>query len=97
MKKIHESQVHVNYKSHDVLVLESDKGVKFKMTYTCENASERFQGELFVGDKWEHFFSLLDLGEVGNKSMYVRSESERRHRCVYFQKLGKKFFEKMMN
>ena len=89
MKKIHESQVHVNYKSHDVLVLESDKGVKFKMTYKCENAYESFTGELFVGDKWEHFFSLLDLGEVGNKDMYVHSESERRSRSVYFQKLGK--------
>jgi hypothetical protein len=67
----------------------------FKMTYECSNASERFKGELFVGNKWEHFFSMLDLGVVEEKSMYVREEIVRKQRCRELQKLGKKFYENM--
>jgi hypothetical protein len=97
MKTIYESKVHVRDMSHDVLILEGPQYLKMKMTYECSNATERFTGELFMGQKWEHFFSMLDLGVTVDKSMYVRSEIERRNRSVELQKLGKKFFESMKN
>jgi hypothetical protein len=95
MEKIHESKIHNSSISHDVLILKGSQNIKFKMTYECSNASERFTGELFVGLKWEHFFSILDLGVVVDKGMYIRSEIERIERCEKLQTLGIKFFENM--
>jgi len=97
MKTIHESKVHVRDKSHDVLILEGTQGLKFKMTYECSNGSEWFAGKLFVDNKWEHFFSMLDLGVVVDTSMYIKSPFQRKERCEELQKLGEKFFENMMN
>jgi len=89
MKTIHESKY--------VLILKDSNDVRFKMTYECSNGNERFTGELFVGYKWEHFFSMMDLGVEVDKSMYVKSEFQRKERCVELQKLGKKFFKNMMD
>jgi NACalpha-BTF3-like transcription factor len=93
-KVIYESQIHIRDKSHDVLVIQEPKvnGVKLKMTYECYNAVERFTGELFVGGKWEHFFSILDLGIESDKSNYVRSEEFRKTRATELRELGIKFF-----
>jgi hypothetical protein len=94
-KIIYESKIHISSKSHDVLILQEPKvnGVKLKMTYECYNAVERFTGELFVGGKWEHFFSILDLGVIPDKSNYVREEFIRKKRCGELQKLGSDFFD----
>lgn len=98
-KVIYESKVHVRDKSHDVLVIQDPRvnGVKLKMTYECYNAVERFTGELFVGGKWEHFFSILDLGVTSDSSNYVRDELVRKNRCKDLQKLGTEFFNLMIN
>lgn len=98
-KVIHESKIHIRDKSHDVLVIQDTKvnGVKLKMTYECYNAVERFTGDLFVGGKWEHLFSLMDLGITSDSSNYVRSEMFRQDRCQVLQGLGIKFFNSMMN
>jgi hypothetical protein len=91
MKTLYESQVHIRDKSHDVIVLQ-ENDIKMKMTYECYNARESFTGDLFVGGKWEHFFSTLDLGIVQDSSNYVRSEEFRKTRAMELRKLGIKFF-----
>jgi hypothetical protein len=91
MKTLYESQFHDKNKSHDVIVVQEIE-VKMKMTYECYNAVERFTGELFVGGKWEHFFSTLDLGIITDSSNYVRSEEFRKTRATELRKLGIKFF-----
>ena len=91
MKTLYESRVHDQNKSHDVIVVQ-ENDVKMKMTYECYNAQERFTGDLFVGGKWEHFFSTLDLGIESNKSNYVKSEEFRKTRSTELRKLGIKFF-----
>jgi NACalpha-BTF3-like transcription factor len=98
-KVIYESQVHIRDKSHDVLVIQEPKvnGVKLKMTYECYNAVERFTGELFVGGKWEHFFSILDLGIISDSSNYVRDELVRKKRSKQLQDLGIDFFNLIRN
>ena len=95
MKTLYESQVHIRDKSHDVIVIQDVSkvnGVKLKMTYECYNAQERFTGDLFVGGKWEHFFSTLDLGIIVDTGNYVRSEEFRKTRATELRKLGTKFF-----
>ena len=67
------------------------------MTYECYNAVERFTGELFVGGKWEHFFSILDLGVTSDSSNYVRDEFVREKRSKQLQELGINFFNLMRN
>jgi hypothetical protein len=98
-KVIYESKIHIRDKSHDVLVIQEPKvnGVKLKMTYECYNAVERFTGELFVGGKWEHFFSILDLGVTSDSSNYVRDEFVREKRSKQLQELGINFFNLMRN
>lgn len=98
-KVIYESKIHVRDKSHDVLVIQEPKvnGVKLKMTYECYNANERFTGELFVGGKWEHFFSILDLGVTSDSSNYVRDEFVREKRSKQLQELGINFFNLIRN
>ena len=98
-KVIYESKIHVRDKSHDVLVIQEPKvnGVKLKMTYECYNANERFTGELFVGGKWEHFFSILDLGVTSDSSNYVSDEFVREKRSKQLQELGINFFNLIRN
>lgn len=96
MKTIHESSIHNSDMSHDVLILEGFQYMKFKMTYECSNATERFTGELFVGNKWEHFFSMLDLGVMNDSTRFLDSEIQRKERCKNLQKLGIKFFNNIM-
>lgn len=98
-KVIYESKIHTETKSHDVLVIQEPKvnGVKLKMTYECYNAVERFTGELFVGGKWEHFFSLMDLGISPDNSMYIRDGYTRGRQCKNLQGLGIKFFNSIRN
>ncbi len=102
METIYESKVHVDSKSHDVFIVKKrindERGVRLvtlKMTYECYNAVERFTGELLVMDKWEHFFSMLDLGVLPDSSRYVRHESIRLKKSKELQKLGISFFNQI--
>lgn len=83
-KELYRSKLHSREKSHDVVIIQDQtnvRGVKLKMTYESYNAVERFTGELFVGGKWEHTFSMPDLGVSSDKSMYVCSEQKRLSRA----------------
>lgn len=93
-KELYRSKIHTDSKSHEVIVIE-EGGYKLKMTYECYNAVERFTGELFVGGKWEHFFSLLDLGVLPDTSNYVRSGDHRLVRTEELIKKGLDFFNKI--
>lgn len=95
VKELYRSKIHIRDKSHDVCIIQDNinvNGSKFKMTYECYNALERFTGERFVGGKWEHTFSILDLGVIVNSSMYVMSDSVRLKRTEELIKKGIEFF-----
>ena len=95
VKELYRSKIHINDKSHDVCIVQDNinvNGSKFKMTYECYNAVERFTGERFVGGKWEHTLSMLDLGVTANTSMYIKSSAERLERAEGLIKKGITFF-----
>ncbi len=94
-KELYRSKLHDRDKSHDVVIVQDQtnvRGVKLKMTYESYNAVERFTGELFVGGKWEHHFSMLDLGVHPDKSMYVCSDVKRQSRAESLIEKGIELF-----
>ena len=90
--ELYRSKLHSQDKSHDVLIFKDGDGIRCKTTYECYNASERFTGEMFINGKWEHTFSLHDLGEEPRKSFYVHRSGERLERTESLIKKGKTFF-----
>ena len=100
VKELYRSKIHIRDKSHDVCIVQDNthvNGCKFKMTYECYNALERFTGERFVGGKWEHTFSMLDLGVLSESSMYIRDDSERLKRTEELIKKGIQYFNILNN
>ena len=100
VKELYRSKLHKREKSHDVCIIQDQtnvRGVKLKMTYECYNALERFTGELWVGGKWEHTFSMLDLGVLVESSMYVSDDSVRLKRTEELIKKGIQYFNILNN
>jgi hypothetical protein len=96
IKQIYRSEIHNRDKSHDVCIIQDQskvRGVKLKMTYESYNAIERFTGELFVGGKWEHHFSILDLGVTPDSSSYVSDSSKRLKRTEDLISRGIEYFK----
>jgi hypothetical protein len=94
-KELYRSKLHVRDKSYDMSIVEWSSGqqsVKLKMTYECYNALERFTGELWVGGKWEHTFTLMDLNEEVEKSMYIHDNQKRIDRAEKLFKKGTELF-----
>lgn len=94
-KELYRSKVHNRDNSHDVIIIQDTtrvSGVKLKMTYESYNAVERFTGEQLVGGKWEHTFSIMDLGVSPDRSMYVCSEHKRLSRAEDLMKKGIELF-----
>lgn len=95
VKQIYRSEIHKNERSHDVCIVQQSnvvKGVKLKMTYESYNAVERFTGELFVNGKWEHHFSMLDLGVESERSSYIWDNSKRLKRAEDLISRGINYF-----
>jgi hypothetical protein len=96
IKQIYRSEIHKNERSHDVCIIQDQskvRGVKLKMTYESYNAVERFTGELFVGGKWEHHFSMLDLGVEPERSSYNCDNSKRLKRTEDLISRGIEYFK----
>lgn len=93
MKEILRSEIHTREKSYESLIVKLDINKLVKMTYECYNAIERFTGEIFDGYKWNHFFSIHDLGEMGEKSNYVTDNTFRQKRCGELQKKALNYIE----
>jgi hypothetical protein len=96
VKQIYRSEIHKRDNSHDVCIIQDQskvRGVKLKMTYESYNAVERFTGELFVGGKWEHHFSMLDLGVEPEKSSYIWDDAKRLKRAEDLISKGINFFK----
>jgi hypothetical protein len=91
-KLIYSVANHLREKSHEMRVFQNKEGVKIKMTYEAYNANERFTGEQFVNGKWEHTFSMLDLGQTPDTKIYVSSEGKREDRASKLFVLGIKLF-----
>jgi hypothetical protein len=91
-KLIYSVANHLREKSHEMRVFQNKEGVKIKMTYEAHNANERFTGEQFVNGKWEHTFSMLDLGQTPDTKIYVSSEGKREDRASKLFVLGIKLF-----
>jgi len=95
VKQIYRSEIHKKERSHDVCIIQDQskvRGVKLKMTYESYNAVERFTGELFVGGKWEHHFSMLDLGVESERSSYIWDDSKRLKRAEDLISRGINYF-----
>ncbi len=95
VKELYRSKLHVRDKSHDMCIVEwsnGHQGVKLKMTYECYNAHERFAGELWVGGKWEHTVTLMDLKEDVEKAMYIQDSDRRADRAEKLFEKGKVLF-----
>jgi hypothetical protein len=95
IKQIYRSEIHNRDKSHDVCIIQDQskvRGVKLKMTYESYNALERFTGEQWVGGKWEHTFSMLDLGVTPDSSSYVWGNSKRLKRTEDLIMKGIEYF-----
>lgn len=95
LKEIYRSKLHFRDKSYDMCIVKAQSplnGVKLKMTYECYNALEKLTGELWVDDRWEHTFSLMDLNEDIKKSMYIQSEIDRKERAEKLFEKGKVLF-----
>ena len=100
IKELYRSKLHKREKSHDVCIIQDQskvRGVKLKMTYECYNALERFTGEQWVRGKWEHTFSMLDLGVSVEGSMYVSDDSVRLKRTEELIKKGIQYFNILNN
>ena len=102
VKELYRSKLHKREKSHDVCIIQFDDtervgNHKSKMTYECYNGVERFTGERLVGGKWEHTFSMLDLGVLSESSMYIRDDSERLKRTEELIKKGIQYFNILNN
>jgi hypothetical protein len=98
-KQIYRSDLHLNEKSHDIVMFQRTdnvNGVKVKMTYESYNAIERFTGETWVGGKWEHTFGMLDLGIQSERSSYIWDSSKRLKRAEDLISKGVEFFETLM-
>jgi hypothetical protein len=96
IKELYRSKLHKRDKSHDVCIIQDQSkvsGVKLKMTYECYNANERFTGEQWVGGKWEHTFSMLDLGVEPERTSYIWDENKRLKRCEDLIKKGIEYFK----
>ena len=100
VKELYRSKLHRRDKSHDVCIIQDQskvRGVKLKMTYECSAALERFSGEQWNGGKWEHTFSMLDLGIPVDNSMYIRDESVRLKQSEELIKKGIEYFNILNN
>jgi hypothetical protein len=100
VKELYRSKIHKREKSHDVCIIQDQskvKGVKLKMTYECYNALERFTGEQWNGGKWEHTFSMLDLGVSEERTNYVSDDSVRLKRTEELIKKGIEYFNILNN
>jgi hypothetical protein len=86
MKQIFRNSIHINSKSHDCSLVEIE-GKKVKITYEAYNAQEKCNAEVFDGHKWNHIFSILDLGIIPNNSAYIWDEKKRKE---YSNELFKK-------
>jgi hypothetical protein len=94
-KELYRSKVHNRDNSHDVVIIQDItrvSGVKLKMTYESYNAVERFTGEQYINGKWEHTFSIMDLGVSPDRSMYVSSEMKREQRAESLIEKGIELF-----
>ena len=91
-KLIYSVANHLREKSHEMRVFQNKEGVKIKMTYEAYNANERFTGEQFINGKWEHTFSMLDLGQTPDTKIYVSNEGKREDRASKLFVLGIKLF-----
>ena len=81
MKLLFRNSTHTESRSHDCLIAEI-KGKKIKVTYEAYNAVERCNTEIFDGDKWNHFLSMLDMGIEPNTSAYnIWDEKKRKNRA----------------
>ena len=91
-KLIHSVSSHLRDRSHEMRIIQNENNVKLKMTYEAYNANERFTGEQFINGKWEHTFSMLDLGQTPDTKIYVSSEGKREDRASKLFVLGIKLF-----
>lgn len=85
MKTISRESIHTDGRSHDCIIVEFKTPFRqiFKITYEAYNAVEKCNTELFDGTKWNHIFSMWDMGYSPNTSAYnIWSNTARSERAT---------------
>ena len=96
MKKIFRNSLHSSCKSHDCLIMDI-KGKKVKIAYEAYNAVERCNVDFFDGEKWNHIFSMLDMGVQCVPSAYnIWDENKRKKRADDLFENAKKMSEAIL-
>jgi hypothetical protein len=73
------------------------KGKKVKITYEAYNAVERCNVDFFDGEKWNHIFSMLDMGVQSDTSAYnIWDENKRKKRADDLFENAKKMSEAIL-
>lgn len=93
-KIIYSNYSHNGDKTRDTKLIKIENKV-FKFSYDAHNCSESFTGELFDGDRFNHIFSLLDVG-LPAASVYIWDESKIKTRLELLTKNGLEFVKLLM-
>lgn len=96
MKTILRNKRHVKDRSHDVHIIQvGDK--KLKLTYETYNSLERYNIEVFNGEKLNLIGTINDLGVEPNSSAYLLLTPEQREKRVdEIFKIATKFITALM-
>jgi len=102
MNTLFRNNLHKEGKSHDCLICEigniRNGGKKVKITYEAYNAVEKCNVDFFDGDKFNHIFSMLDMGELPNSSAYnIWDEQKRKKRADDLFKKAVAMCEKLLD
>lgn len=93
MKTLFRNSTHKMRKSHDCLIAEI-KGKKIKLTYEAYNAVEKFNVEIFDGNKFNVILNILDMGVTQENDAYnIWSDLQREARANNLIKIAKKMCE----
>lgn len=96
IKILFRNAIHVTDNSHEATFAEY-KGRKLKFLYQSYNAVERFNVELFDGDKWNILIIMSDLGQTPNSTSYVGAPIKRSARAKELYEMSIELVKKLID
>jgi len=95
-KQYNESFVHRNSTTSASKIQEFD-GKKFKLSYSCGNAYERFKIEMFNGFQLNPIAEMTDLNMTPNSSAYINSSIDTENRYVALCVSAEKYIKNLIS
>jgi len=81
----------------DASKIQEFNGKKFKYTYSCGNAYERFYIEMFDGLKLNPIAKITDLNARPNTSAYINTETETLNRYTELCSNAEKYVKNLIS